>query len=147
MQGLQDKNDQVRQNTVFGLGELVLFSEEKSYDKFPQILQALSAAVAQEDSPGTLDNICGALARLIMTNYQLVPLEHVLPVFVQKLPLREDFDENHSIFKCFQILLTQGCEALLPILDRVILIGLHVLYKAEYKDDGKHYHRASTSFI
>lgn len=136
MQGLQDKNEQVRQNTVFGLGELVLYSEEKSYDKFPQILQSLSSAVAHEENPGTLDNICGALARLIMTNYQLVPLDMVLPVFVQKLPLREDFDENHAIFKCFQILLTQGCETLLPILDRVIIIGLHVLYKNEYKDEG-----------
>ena len=134
--GLQDENEQVRQNSVFGLGELVLFSEEKSYAKFPEILSALSAAVAQEEHPGTLDNICGALARLIMTNFKLIPLEQVLPVFVQQLPLREDFDENHSVFKCFQILYTQGSEALLLVLDRVILVGLHVLYKNQYKDDG-----------
>lgn len=134
--GIQDQCEQVRQNSVFGLGELVLYSEDKSYAQFPVILQALSAAVSQEEHPGTLDNICGALARLIMTNNTLIPLDQVLPVFVKHLPLREDYDENHSVFKCFQVLFTQGSEALLPVLDRVILVGIHILYKKEYKEDG-----------
>lgn len=137
LMGMQDSCKQVRQNTVFGLGELVLYSEEKSFEKFPVILQALSSAVAQEEHPGTLDNICGALARLILTNYSLIPLGQVLPVFVTHLPLREDFDENNSVFKCFQMLFTQGNEHLLLVLDRVILVGLHILYKQEYHNDGK----------
>lgn len=121
---------------MYGLGELVLHAGEASYNKFPIILQALSAAVSQEQHPGTLDNICGALARLIMTNFKLIPLEQVLPVFIQKLPLREDFDENLSIFKCFTTLWMQQSESLLMILDGVIMVGLHVLHKNEYpKDD------------
>lgn len=135
VEGVQDDCSQVRQNAVFGLGELVLFSGEKAYDQFPVILQTLSAAVAQEQHAGVLDNICGALARLIMTNYSLIPLDQVLPVFVEHLPLREDYDENGSVFKCFQILFTQGSEALLPVLDRVIMVGLHVLYRKDYKDE------------
>lgn len=133
--GLHDECSQVRQNAVFGLGELVLFSAEKAYAQFPTVLQTLSGAVAVEKQPGVLDNICGALARLIMTNYSLIPLDQVLPVFVEQLPLREDFDENGSVFKCLQILFTQGSEALVAVLERVILVGLHVLYKNEYKDD------------
>lgn len=136
LEGIQDNCEQVRQNAVFGLGELVIFSDDKAYAQFPVILQALSAAVSQEKHAGALDNICGALARLIMTNYSLIPLDQVLPVFVQHLPLREDHEENASVFKCFQILITQGCEALLPVLDRVIVVGLHVMYKNEYKNDG-----------
>lgn len=119
------------------MGELVLHSGETAYNKFPVILQALSSAVSQEQHPGTLDNICGALARLIMANFKLIPLEQVLPVFIQKLPLREDFDENLAIFKCFTTLWTQQNESLLQILDRVIMCGLHVLHKNEYKEDGK----------
>lgn len=135
IEGVQDDCSQVRQNSVFGLGELVLFSAEKAYGQFGGILQTLSVAVSSEKHAGTLDNICGALARLIMTNYSLIPLDQVLPVFVDHLPLREDFDENGSVFKCLQILFTQGCEAMLPVLDRVIMVGFHVLYKNEYKDE------------
>lgn len=134
--GLQDEYEQARQNAVFGLGELVFYGEEKAYDKYPQVLQALSQVVAKEEHPGTLDNVCGALARLIVANSKLVPLEQVLPVFVQKLPLREDFHENKSVYKGFQVLLTQNDEALLKILDRVILVGLGVLARNEYKEDG-----------
>lgn len=137
--GLQDDYEQARHNAVYGLGELVFYADDKAYDVFPQILQALSQMVAQEQHAGTLDNICGALARLITTNSKLVPLEQVLPVFVQKLPLREDFHENKSIFKCFQVLLTQNNETLIKSLDRIILIGLRVLANQEYKDDGLYF--------
>lgn len=137
LHGLQDSFEQVRHNCVYGLGELVLHSGEVAYSKFPVILSALSAAVAQEQHPGTLDNICGALARLIMANFKLIPLEQVLPVFIQKLPLREDFDENLAIFKSFTTVWTQQHESLLLVLDGVIMVGLHVLHKKEYKEDGK----------
>jgi importin-4 len=44
---------------------------------YPQILTALSEAVAKEKHAGTLDNICGALARLVVTNSALVPMKSV----------------------------------------------------------------------
>lgn len=137
IEGVQDECSQVRQNAVFGLGELVLYSEDKAFPQFPVILQTLSGAVSREDHAGTLDNICGALARLIRSNYTLIPLEQVLPVFVEKLPLRDDFEENISVFQGFHTLFTQGSEALLPVLERVMMVGLHVLYKNEYKDPRK----------
>lgn len=137
LDGLNDEYEQVRHNVAYGLGELVFYADDKSYAKYPQILQALSLSVAQETHPGTLDNICGALARLIITNSKLVPLDQVLPVFVQKLPLREDFDENKSVYKCFQVLLTQGYESLGQVAHPIILNGLHVLSRTQYKDDGK----------
>lgn len=137
LEGIQDEYEQARHNAVYGLGELVFYADDKSYGKYPQILQALSLAVSQEIHPGTLDNICGALARLIIVNSKLVPLDQVLPVFMQKLPLREDFDENKSVFKSFQVLFTQGNENLLQVIDHVVLLGLHVLAKNQYKDDGE----------
>lgn len=127
----------MRHNCVYGLGELVLHSGEVAFNKFPVILSALSSAVSQEQHAGTLDNICGALARLILANFKLIPLEQVLPVFIQNLPLREDFDENLSIFKSFTTLWTQQQESMLPVLDGVIMVGLHVLHKNQYKEEGK----------
>lgn len=135
--GIQDEYEQARQNAVFGLGELMLYSEEKAFAQYTPVLQALSQVVAVETHFGTLDNVCGALARLIIANSQLVPLDHVLPVFVSKLPLREDYHENKAVFKGFHGLLTQNSEAFLKHLNQITLIGLHVLGKNEYKDDGK----------
>ncbi|CAD7003293.1 unnamed protein product [Ceratitis capitata] len=132
--GLSDEFDQARQNAVYGLGELVLYSGDKSFEAYPHILNALSQAVSKETKPSALDNICGAIARLIIVNSTLVPLAQVLPVFVQHLPLREDFDENASIFKCLKQLYLQARDAIAGSLEQIIAIAIHVLYKKEYTE-------------
>lgn len=139
LKGIQDEYEQARQNAVYGLGELVLYSEEKAFPHFPEVLQALSQVVASEEHPSVLDNICGALARLIIANSSLIPLEHVLPVFVQKLPLREDFHENKAVFRAFNVLLAQNNAAFLNFLPQILLVALRVLGKNEYKDDGEYF--------
>lgn len=136
--GVADKSDQVRQNSIFGTGEMVYYGKTKSYETFPQVLTALSHAVSNEKHQGVLDNICGAIARLIITNSGLVPLEQVLPVFMSQLPVKEDFDENNSIFKCFQQLYIEGKEILIQYLEQIIVIATDILYKKEYKDDETH---------
>lgn len=138
LNGIQDEYEQARQNSVFGLGELILYSEEKAFEKFPQVLQSLSQVVSTEEHPGTLDNVCGAIARIVIANSSLIPLDQVLPVLVQKLPLREDFNENKTIYKALSTLLAQNNDSLLKVLDRVILVGLGILARKEYTDDGKH---------
>lgn len=135
--GIQDGYEEARQNAIFGLGEMVLFSGEKAYPHFGQILQALSQIVSVEKEEGVLDNICGALARMIIANQTLVPMANVLPVFVQKIPLRKDFHENKAVFKAFHGLLVLDSEPFIQTLNRIIFVGLHVLGENEYKDDGK----------
>uniref|UniRef100_A0A336K9P8 CSON005828 protein n=1 Tax=Culicoides sonorensis TaxID=179676 RepID=A0A336K9P8_CULSO len=132
---VNDRNDEVRNNTIFGLGEMVLYSGEISHKYFPQILSALSHGVSHESHAGTLDNICGALARLIIANSTLVPLKEVLPSFIQYLPLREDFDENLAIFKAFTLVYQQGNDVLVPLLDRITAIGLGSLAKKQFSND------------
>lgn len=95
---------------------------------------ALSQAVANEKEPAALDNICGAIARLIITNCNLVPLDQVLPVFLQHLPLREDFDENASIFKCFQLLYLQARDTIAAYIAKMLEVSIHVLFKKEFVD-------------
>ncbi|XP_055703299.1 importin-4-like [Phlebotomus papatasi] len=135
MSGAQERNDQIRNNSVFGLGELVLAAGEFAYDFYPQILQLLSAAVAKEQDSNTLDNICGALARLIIANSSLVPLKDVLPVFVQYLPLRTDFDENLAVFKCLNVAYHQGQQVLVDLMEHIAFVALQVLQKKEYSSD------------
>uniref|UniRef100_A0A1A9W4X5 Importin N-terminal domain-containing protein n=1 Tax=Glossina brevipalpis TaxID=37001 RepID=A0A1A9W4X5_9MUSC len=134
IEGLADNFYQARQNAVFGLGELVLYAEEKSYEAYNHVLMALSGAISKETDPAALDNICGAIARLIITNCSLVPLNQVLPVFLQKLPLREDFDENTAVFKCFKLLYIQQRDTILGSLEQMLAIAIHVLYKKQFVD-------------
>lgn len=67
----------------------------------------------------------------------LSSLFKVLPVFVQYLPLREDFEENQAVFRSLDVIYRQGNEHLIPLLGRVLLVGLQVLYKKQHNNDGK----------
>lgn len=133
---LNDQNDEeVRNNAVYGIGELCMHSGQTSFKAYPQILAALSSLVAKESHGGILDNICGTLARLIILNSSLVPLKDVLPVFISYLPLRQDYVENEHVFKSLELLYRQGNEVLLQFLERVILTALTVLHKKQYSKD------------
>lgn len=67
----------------------------------------------------------------------LVPLKQVLPVFFTYLPLREDFEENFSVYRSLHVVYTQGREELVEHIDQIIGLGLQVLFKKEYTSDGK----------
>lgn len=53
------------------------FDDISTDSLYPNILQALSTAVSKESHSGTLDNICGAICKMIITNTAAVPLDHV----------------------------------------------------------------------
>ena len=91
--------------------------------------------VGKENHGGVLDNVCGALARLIISNSSLVPIKDVLPVFISYLPLRQDYVENEQVFKSLELLYRQGNEVLLQFLERVIFTALNVLQKNQYAKD------------
>uniref|UniRef100_A0A1B0BHQ3 Importin N-terminal domain-containing protein n=1 Tax=Glossina palpalis gambiensis TaxID=67801 RepID=A0A1B0BHQ3_9MUSC len=131
---LADEFDQARQNAAYGLGELVLYAGDKSFQVYPHILTALSQAVSKEFEPAALDNICGTIARLIITNCDLVPLIGVLPKFLQNLPLRKNFEENTLIFKCFKLLYMRARDHLVDLLERMLAIAVHVLYNKQFTD-------------
>nr|CAI5837652.1 unnamed protein product [Callosobruchus analis] len=136
--GAKDPNEEVRNNAIFGLGEMILYGKDAVFNHYPQILQALSNAVQKESHAGTLDNICGALAKMIIVNPNGIPLEQVFPVFLQKLPLRDDFQENEAVIKCFCVLYQQGNPVLRQHLTDVIKISTHVYYKEQTpRDDVK----------
>ena len=49
-----------------------------------------------------------SIFRLIVANRTLVPIDQVLPVVFTHLPLKEDFEEYHMVFKCILELYTAG---------------------------------------
>ncbi|XP_074042768.1 importin-4 [Leptinotarsa decemlineata] len=124
--GARDSCEEVRNNAIFGLGEMILYGKDKIFGNYTEILQALSSAVAKEAHAGTLDNICGAISKMILVNPNGIPLPQVFSAFLQKLPLRTDFEENEAVINCFYSLYQQGNPVLRQHLLDVIKIAVHI---------------------
>lgn len=63
---------------------------------YPQILQVLSVAVSSEKDGGTIDNVCGALSRMIITNVGGIPINDVSETvyFLEMLAYLKDSKRN-----------------------------------------------------
>ncbi|XP_040564918.1 LOW QUALITY PROTEIN: importin-4-like [Lepeophtheirus salmonis] len=105
----QEKNEDVRNNAIFGMGEMCLYGGPCTYPVFPQILQLLSSLLSgQESSPRIVDQIVGAVCRMILANDSLIPLTDVFPVVIQNLPLKEDHEEFLSVYRAVLHLIPKG---------------------------------------
>ncbi|XP_029142277.1 importin-4-like, partial [Protobothrops mucrosquamatus] len=100
MGAARDEDQEVRSNAVFGLGVLTEHGKEAMYEHYPKILALLSNLIAQERNNRVTDNVCGAVARMLMTNPGGMPVEQVFPVLLRALPLREDFEEYKTVYRC-----------------------------------------------
>ena len=63
-----DEDDDVRNNSIFGIGELVLHAGPVMFQHYNQILELLSKLLSQEKAPRVLDQIVGAVTRMILAN-------------------------------------------------------------------------------
>ncbi|KAG7093478.1 hypothetical protein E1B28_007153 [Marasmius oreades] len=129
---LGDSDAEVLSNAAFAVGLLVEHSE---IDLSPHYLHLLAAlrplfVVTPNSPPSRLnakDNACGAVARLILRNASAVPLEQVLLVFVDALPLKNDYLENRPVFRAiFHLTRTNGA-ALGPYMDKLLQVFATVL--------------------
>lgn len=77
--------------------------------QYPGLLTALYPLFQGQVLPNVTDNACGAVSRMIMKHPNAVPLDQVLPVFVQALPLKRDFEENEAVYRLlFQLIRSQN---------------------------------------
>jgi len=129
---LGDDEAEVQSNAAFATGLLV---EHSTQDLSPQYLHLLAAfrplfVVEPEASTAKLnarDNAAGAVARLIVKNTAAIPLDQVLPVFVDTLPLKSDFLENRPVFRAIFHLFRVNAQALHPFMDKLLQVFGHVL--------------------
>uniref|UniRef100_H2ZPS3 Importin subunit beta-1/Transportin-1-like TPR repeats domain-containing protein n=1 Tax=Ciona savignyi TaxID=51511 RepID=H2ZPS3_CIOSA len=101
----RDNEAEVRNNSIYGLGVLLQNGGPAATQHYPLVLGSLSQALVKEKSRRVLDNILGAVARMITSNKELVPLPQVLPVFLDHLPLQEDHDEDPIVYGCLATLM------------------------------------------
>uniref|UniRef100_A0A673B7J2 Importin 4 n=1 Tax=Sphaeramia orbicularis TaxID=375764 RepID=A0A673B7J2_9TELE len=99
--GVRDSDPEVRNNSVFGLGSLA--------EAAGPIIVSYPSNICLcriESDLRVIDNLCAALCRMIMSNVDAVPLEQVVPALVAHLPLKEDMEENKTVFKCLAMVYT-----------------------------------------
>uniref|UniRef100_A0A8C3ITC4 Importin 4 n=1 Tax=Chrysemys picta bellii TaxID=8478 RepID=A0A8C3ITC4_CHRPI len=76
----RDSDPEVRSNGVFALGVLAEHGGEALH--YPKILALLAGGSAQEPSARVRDNVCGAVARMVLSQPQALPLRclsHLTP--------------------------------------------------------------------
>ena len=129
---LSDSEFSVLNDAAYGLGLLVENSQADLSQRYLQLLSALHPLFAvTPDAPAlklsAKDNATGAVARLIIRNTAAIPLDQVLPIFINALPLKNDYLENRPVFLAlFHLFRTNGA-ALYPFMDRLLLVFTHVL--------------------
>lgn len=131
-QALSDEEAEVQCNAAFAAGLLVEHSQK---DLSPQYLHLLSALRPLFEVPPSSslsrwkahDNAVGAVSRLIVRNSAAIPLDHVLPVVINALPLRHDFLENPPVFKAIFHLFRTNPQALHPYSDKLLVVFRAVL--------------------
>jgi hypothetical protein len=98
---LSDEDPETKSNAAYAIGLLIFHSTNSAayLPSFNTILSKLEPLL-QTRRARTLDNACGCVSRMIMAHQDKVPVDDILPVMVDLLPLTEDYEENTPIFDC-----------------------------------------------
>jgi hypothetical protein len=98
---LSDEDNETKSNAAYATGQLVFNSNETEVylPHYNTILSKLEPMLQIQESR-ILDNAAGCVSRMIMKHPDRVPISEVLPVIVNLLPLKEDFEENKPVYEC-----------------------------------------------
>ncbi|THU97754.1 ARM repeat-containing protein [Dendrothele bispora CBS 962.96] len=129
---LSDPDAEVLSNAAFASGLLVEYSEVDLSQQYLPLLGALRPlfdVTPESPSPklNAKDNAAGAVARLLLRNTSAIPLDQVLPVFVNALPLKNDYLENRPVFRAIFHLIRTNPQALSPYMDKLLSVFATVL--------------------
>jgi hypothetical protein len=133
--GLQDQNVTVRRNSSFAAGTFMQHGRQPMVQHYGQIVSLLQPILLQDISQvpdehalcGCRDNAASALAKLIMTNPNVIPLAEVIPLFLAGLPLRQDMAEAKYAYTCLLGLFRGHAELMGPHTAQVLTILSRVL--------------------
>ncbi|XP_062916193.1 importin-4 [Mobula hypostoma] len=135
--GARDTDEEVRSNSVFGIGVLAEQGKEAIFEHYPSLLGVLSSIIAREQNRRVVDNVCGAVSRMIMTNLAGVPVEQVFPVLVRSLPLKEDFEENVTVFNCIAFMYKSDSSQVIQHLQQLLTVFAEVIGTDQLKEESQ----------
>ncbi|CAG8721801.1 8732_t:CDS:10, partial [Cetraspora pellucida] len=120
LKALADEDDEVRSNAAFAVGLLCQHTRVDISSQYGDILSRLHPLFTGQSLMNVTDNACGAVCRMIMACPQAVPMEQVLEVVLQTLPLKRDFEENEPVLKCIIMLFRANNSFLLNIFAKIL---------------------------
>ncbi|XP_074090906.1 importin-4 [Macrotis lagotis] len=118
----RDADAEVRSNAVFGLGVLVEHGGRPALEHYQKILGFLLSLIDREHHDRVRDNICGALARLMMARSTEKPQNQVLTSLFHALPLKEDLEEWITMGKFFNFLFQSSPEQIVDLAPEILRI-------------------------
>lgn len=97
---LNDEDPQTRSNAAYAVGRLVEHSQSDAemLKEYPTILSRLEQCLTMNVSR-LQDNATGCVSRMILRSRESVPTKDVLPVLVNILPLKNDYEENEPLYR------------------------------------------------
>lgn len=125
--GTKDPDEEVRNNSVYALGCLAEAAGPIVASDYPMMLSVFSNLLSKESDRRVIDNLCGALCRMIMGNADAVPLEQVFPALVAQLPLKEDLEENKTLYNCLTMLYSRNPAVIVQQLKPIVATSSYVL--------------------
>uniref|UniRef100_A0A6I8QP31 Importin 4 n=1 Tax=Xenopus tropicalis TaxID=8364 RepID=A0A6I8QP31_XENTR len=131
----RDQHEEVRRNAIFGLGVLAENGGPAMHQHYPKLLSLLSSVFCSEQKRQVLDNVCGAVSRMVLAHAEGVPIEQVLPVMIRSLPLKDDLEENSAVFKCIVFIYERAPQQVIAQLKDLTRTFAHVLGTKEIKPD------------
>nr|XP_020018519.1 importin-4 isoform X2 [Castor canadensis] len=133
----READPEVRSNAIFGLGVLAEHGGRPAQDHFPKLLGLLLPLLARERHDRVRDNICGALARLLMASPTRKPEPQVLAALLHALPLREDLEEWVTIGHLFSFLYQSSPDQVVYVAPELLRIYSLVLADNKIPPDTK----------
>ncbi|XP_050999084.1 importin-4 [Acomys russatus] len=133
----READPEVRSNAVFGLGVLAEHGGSPAQDHFPKLLGLLLPLLARERHDRVRDNICGALARLLMASPARKAEPQVLATLLHALPLKEDMEEWVTIGHLFSFLHQNSPEQVADVAPELLRICSLILADSRIPPDTK----------
>ncbi|XP_008570553.1 PREDICTED: importin-4 [Galeopterus variegatus] len=133
----READPEVRSNAIFGLGVLAEHGGRPAQEHFSKLLGLLLPLLARERHDRVRDNICGALARLLMASPTRKPEPQVLAALLHALPLKEDLDEWVTIGHLFSFLYQSSPDQVVDVAPELLRICSLVLADNKIPPDTK----------
>lgn len=123
--GASDEEYAFRANSIYLLGLLCKHPFTHAY--YESILEKIMVVLTTDDAPKSLDNACGAMGRAVLYAPNLVPYEAILSPWLEKLPIREEHEEDEPSYSALMALIEQGNQHIQPYIPRVVDIFTQAL--------------------
>ncbi|TFK29742.1 importin beta-4 subunit [Coprinopsis marcescibilis] len=132
LKALADEEAEVLSNAAFAIGLLVEYSDADLSQQYIPILASLRPLFEVDESApaarlNAKDNAAGAVARLIVKNTTVLPLDQMMPIFLSALPLKTDLLENRPVFRAFFHLFRNHGAAVVAFIEPILSVFAYVL--------------------